>query len=36
MIAILNHMPVWAGVAIVGSVVAGLLLGAWLTRDDWR
>lgn len=34
MIAILNHMPLWAGIAIVIALIAGNLLGWYLTRDD--
>jgi hypothetical protein len=29
-------MPVGAFLSVIGAVVAGLLLGWWLTRDDRR
>lgn len=30
--AILNHMPVWAGVSIVASMAAGTALGCYMNR----
>jgi hypothetical protein len=31
--AILN-MPLSAGASVIGAILAGLLLGRWMTRDD--
>lgn len=33
-VAILNHMPLSAGIAIAAAVLGGYLLGVWLTRSD--
>jgi hypothetical protein len=29
-IAILNHMPLWAGASTVAAIVVGYLAGTWL------